>query len=64
MIERKAHLQGYRTQKDLVAAIGKTHEWLCRRYNGAAQWGVDDLIALDNALRFDATEMAQLVRCR
>lgn len=64
LIESKAHLRGYRTQKDVALAAGMTGSWLSRRLNGDTAMELDDLDKLDKLLKFDAPELAQLVRCR
>lgn len=64
LIESKAHLRGYRTQKDVALAAGMTGSWLSRRLNGDTAMELDDLDKLDKLLKFDAQELAQLVRCR
>ena len=64
LIESKAHLRGYRTQKDVALAAGMTGSWLSKRLNGDTAMELDDLDKLDKLLKFDAQELAQLVRCR
>ena len=64
LIESKAHLRGYRTQKDIERAAGMAAGWLSKRLNGRTAIELDDLDRLDKLLKFDAPELAQLVRCR
>lgn len=64
LIESKAHLRGYRTQKDVERAAGMPACWLSRRLNGSVRFDADDFDTLDKLLKFDAQELAQLVRCR
>lgn len=64
LIESKAHLRGYRTQKDVERALKLPAGWLSKRLSGAVRFDADDFDALDNLLKFDAQELAQLVRCR
>lgn len=64
LIESKAHLRGYRTQKDVALAVGMAGSWLSRRLKGDTAMELDDLDKLDKLLKFDAQELAQLVRCR
>lgn len=64
LIESKAHIRGYRTQKDVALAVGMTGSWLSKRLNGDTAMELDDLDKLDKLLKFDAPELAQLVRCR
>ena len=63
LIESKFHLRGYRTQTDVDRALGVSQGWLSRRLRGYAI-DLDDLDKLDKLLKFDAQEIAQLVRCR
>ena len=64
LIESKAHLRGYRTQKDVERAAGMPASWLSKRLTGSVRFDVDDFDTLDKLLKFDAQELAQLVRCR
>lgn len=64
LIESKAHLRGYRTQKDVERAAGVPTSWLSKRLNGTIRFDADDFDTLDKLLKFDAQELAQLVRCR
>lgn len=62
LIESKFHFRGYRTQVDVEQALGVSGAWLSRRLRGLTDWELDDLGKLDKVLRFDANELAQLVR--
>lgn len=64
LIESKAHLRGYRTQKDVERAAGMPASWLSKRLTGKIRFDADDFDTLDKLLKFDAQELAQLVRCR
>lgn len=64
LIESKAHLRGYRTQKDVERAAGMPASWLSKRLTGSVHFDADDFDTLDKLLKFDAQELAQLVRCR
>lgn len=64
LIEAKAHGRGYRTQTQLAEAMGVDVAWLSRRIRGASALDLDDIDKLDKCLRFEAAELAQLVRCR
>lgn len=64
LIESKAHSRGYRTQAALADALGKGTSWLSRRIRGATPWELSDLTELDKTLRFEADELAKLVRCK
>lgn len=64
LIESKAHARGYRTQTALAEAMDRDLVWLSRRIRGATLWDCDALRELDKVLRFEASEFAQLVRCR
>lgn len=63
LIESKFHSRGYRAQTEVERALGVSQGWLSRRLRGYA-FALDDLDKLDRLLKFDAQEMAQLVRCR
>lgn len=64
LIEAKAHGRGYRTQKHLADAMGVSYSWLSRRIRGDSVLDLDDIDKLDKCLRFEAAELAQLVRGR
>lgn len=64
LIESKAHLRGYRTQTAIEQALNLPAGWMSKRMSGKTRLELDDLCKLDKLLRFDAQEMAQLVRCR
>ena len=51
-------------QAAVEQAIGKEPGYLSRRYKGRVEWSADDYLALDNVLKFDADELASLVRGR
>lgn len=62
LVESKYHIRGYRSQKAVEQALCVPESWLSRRLNGRVKWELDDLNKLDKLLRFEASEMAQLVR--
>lgn len=64
MISAKAQLRGYGCRSDVSQALGKNLNWYTRRLNGGLSWGLDDLAALDKALKFTDAELAQIVRGR
>lgn len=64
LIESKARARGYRTQGSLAQAMGKGSGWLSRRLCGKSAWEAEDWYTLDKLLRFDAEELAHLVRGR
>ena len=61
LIESKAHLRGYRNQRSMERAMGLPDAWVSKRICGTTRMTLDDL---DKLLKFDAQELAQLVRCR
>lgn len=64
MIESKARLRGYRTQVELEKALGVPGNWVSRRLRGETEMVLNDLDKLDKLLRFNAEELAQLIRGR
>lgn len=64
LIESKAHLRGYRNQRSMERAMGLPDAWVSKRICGTTRMTLDDLDKLDKLLKFDAQELAQLVRCR
>lgn len=64
LIESKAAMRGYRTNRSVAVALGVSDGWLNKRMLGVSQWSMDDVKKLDNVLRFDADELARLIRCR
>lgn len=64
MIEAKAHARGYRTQVELEKALGVPGNWVSRRLRGETEMVLNDLDKLDKLLRFNAEELAQLIRGR
>lgn len=64
LVDGKAHFRGYQTKVALETAIGVGRGWLSDRYKGEREWKLDDIVKLDNVLRFDADELASLVRGR
>ena len=45
-------------------AMGLPDAWVSKRICGTTRMTLDDLDKLDKLLKFDAQELAQLVRCR
>ena len=62
LIESTYHSRGYRSQTAVEKALGVSQGWVSHRLRGTVKLDLDDLDKLDKLLRFEASEMAQLVR--
>ena len=62
LIEAKAATRGVRTSTELAKRMGISRSGMSERLSGQRQFTLDEIALLDAALRFDAEELAKLVR--
>ena len=62
LIEAKAATRGVRTSTELAKRMGVSRSGMSERLSGLRWFTLDEIALLDAALRFDAEEMAKLVR--
>ena len=62
LIEAKAATRGVRTSTELAKRMGISRSGMSERLSGNRRFTLDEITLLDAALRFDAEELAKLVR--
>ena len=62
LIEAKAGTRGVRTSTELAKRMGVSRSGMSERLSGQRRFTLDEIALLDAALRFDAEELAKLVR--
>lgn len=62
LIEAKAATRGVRTSTELAKRMGVSRSGMSERLSGQRRFTLDEIMLLDAALRFDAEELAKLVR--
>ena len=62
LIEAKAATRGVRTSTELAKRMGISRSGMSERLSGQRRFTLDEITLLDAALRFDAEELAKLVR--
>ena len=62
LIEAKAATRGVRTSTDLAKRLKISRSGMSERLSGNRRFTLDEITLLDAALRFDAEELAKLVR--
>ena len=62
LIEAKAATRGVRTSTELAKRMGISRSGMRERLSGQRRFTLDEIALLDAALRFDAEELAKLVR--
>lgn len=62
LIEAKAATRGVRTSTELAKRMGISRSGMSERLSGQRRFTLDEIMLLDAALRFDAEELAKLVR--
>ena len=62
LIEAKAATRGVRTSTELSKRMGISRSGMSERLSGQRRFTLDEIALLDAALRFDAEELAKLVR--
>ena len=62
LIEVKAATRGVRTSTELAKRMGISRSGMSERLSGQRRFTLDEIALLDAALRFDAEELAKLVR--
>lgn len=62
LIEAKAATRGVRTSTELAKRMGVSRSGMSERLSGQRRFTLDEIALLDAALRFDAEELAKLVR--
>ena len=62
LIEAKAATRGVRTSTELAKRMGISRSGMSERLSGQRLFTLDEIALLDAALRFDAEELAKLVR--
>lgn len=62
LIEAKAATRGVRTSTELAKRMGISRSGMSERLSGQRRFTLDEIALLDAALRFDAEELAKLVR--
>ena len=62
LIEAKAATRGVRTSTELAKRMGISRSGMSERLSGQRRFTLDESALLDAALRFDAEELAKLVR--
>ena len=62
LIEAKAATRGVRTSTELAKRMGVSRGGMSERLSGQRRFTLDEIALLDAALRFDAEELAKLVR--
>ena len=62
LIEAKAATRGVRTSTELAKRMGVSRSGMSERLSGQRRFTLDEIALLDTALRFDAEELAKLVR--
>ena len=62
LIEAKAATRGVRTSTELAKRMGISRSGMSERLSGNRRFTLDEIALLDAALRFDAEELAKLVR--
>ena len=62
LIEAKAATRGVRTSTELAKRMGVSRSGMSERLSGQRRFTLDEIALLDAALRFDAEELAKVVR--
>lgn len=62
LIEAKAATRGVRTSTELAKRLKISRSGMSERLSGHRRFTLDEITLLDSALRFDAEELAKLVR--
>ena len=62
LIEAKAASRGVRTSTELAKRLKISRSGMSERLSGNRRFTLDEITLLDAALRFDAEELAKLVR--